>query len=511
MNYRLTSLLLTIASFLYFPLANASEIVNSPLNNKDKSILVSQKITGDRQVTVEIEVNQTKSTGESWDIDRSVIEIAPQTGTTIKAIFEKPDIALCIEYEQDPSSPMMCLQSKENHDITASCQDSYKCTFSDIYVPSGQSKWIIVDLDALENDVIGKGNCEINSKCQLGQGIINIFDIDIKASKPESKNPSTDNNDNSCSINELQANEEIEQLKADIQNLILVKADIESQIAQLGSEKTDSPAERSEVERLESEINELIERRNRLYEERKLQVDELNEWENLQYKRQRITELEQENHKLEQEQIRLALKAAQVVGTGSVGADKDLINKSPKQIKIILKKINPWITAIDLATKMKDLSNIQQEYKQVQKNIEDNNYFINANIENVPDRPYDLLIDSDRKYLAKIEQSIEILNDKIEYKQTAIERERAREETVNTDNEINIDTEKINTLDQELKQIDQNILNKEKQIEKLELLYGNKACDSSAQELDLQPNKAIWDVPQTNSSPNFPDESTPIF
>ena len=177
MNYRLTLLLLSIASFLNFPLANASEIVNSPLNNKSKSILLSQKITGDRQVTVEIEVNQTKSTGESWDIDRSVVEIAPQTGSAIKSIFEKPDIALCIEYEQNPSSPMMCLQSKENHDITASCQDSYRCTFDNIYVPSGQSKWIIVDLDALENDVIGKGSCDINSQCQLGLAKIEVYDV----------------------------------------------------------------------------------------------------------------------------------------------------------------------------------------------------------------------------------------------------------------------------------------------------------------------------------------------
>ena len=302
----------------------------------------------------------------------------------------------------------------------------------------------------------------------------------------KSKSISTENNGNFCSINEIQANEEIEQLKADIQTLILVKTNIESQIAKLSSEKTDSQSEQSEVERLEFEVSELIKRRDGLYEEKKSQVDELNKLTVSQYKKQKIIEIEKENGRLNQRSKELSIKALEIIGGGfpTKEIDDGILKKSSKTLENLIKRINPWITAVDIASKMRQLSDIQQEYNQIQKQIDDNNNFIKANFENTPEHPEDLLIliNSRREAVTNVENSIEDLIDKIEYKQTLIERERAREVTIVTDNQSNADTERINTLNQKLKQIEQNISYKEKQIEKLELLYGNKTCDFSNQE-----------------------------
>jgi hypothetical protein len=171
MSYHWTSIIGLIISFLPLSLVNAHEIDKLLIKQKSNSVLISQNTSGERKVTIEIKVSESKSSGESWDIDRSVIDIAPQSGSVIKSIYEKPDIAICIKNE---SSSMACLTDKVNPEITVSCQDSYSCIFDDIFIPSGQSKLVIVDLDAFEHDIIGEGYCEINSECQLGRAKIKL-------------------------------------------------------------------------------------------------------------------------------------------------------------------------------------------------------------------------------------------------------------------------------------------------------------------------------------------------
>jgi hypothetical protein len=177
MSYRWTSIIGLFISFLPLSLINAHEIDKLLIKQKSNSVLISQNTSGERKVTIEIKVSESKSSGESWDIDRSVIDIEPQSGGTIKSLYEKPDIAICIQDEFGKNDCIPDHVIKPQNIRHARCEDKYSCNFPSVTLPSGKFKVVIVDVDFAANDLIGYGNCDLNSECQVGQATIKISAI----------------------------------------------------------------------------------------------------------------------------------------------------------------------------------------------------------------------------------------------------------------------------------------------------------------------------------------------
>jgi hypothetical protein len=174
MSYHWTSIIGLIISFLPLSLVNAHEIDKLLIKQKSDSVLISQNTSGERKVTIKIKVSESKSSGESWDIDRSVIDMAPQSGGTIKSLYEKPDIAICIQNELGNNDCIPGHVNKPQNILHARCEDKYSCNFPSVTLPSGKFKVVIVDVDFAANDLIGYGNCDLNSECQVGQATIKI-------------------------------------------------------------------------------------------------------------------------------------------------------------------------------------------------------------------------------------------------------------------------------------------------------------------------------------------------
>ena len=100
--------------------------------------------------TVKVKVKQSKVNGKAWD-----------------AFGGAPDIALCI----DGSSGMKCYPSgdsprkvREPH-----CRDAFSCTFRNVKIPSGEFEVIVIDIDAMANDIVGEEDCTAPGKCRVGQ------------------------------------------------------------------------------------------------------------------------------------------------------------------------------------------------------------------------------------------------------------------------------------------------------------------------------------------------------
>jgi hypothetical protein len=89
-----------------------------------------------------IEVADTKANGKAWDYAGGA-----------------PDILLYVDGKMVPFS-------KE-------CKDKYRCEISFI---SKNEKWYIevYDKDIKASDLIGKGECKLNSSCKIGQAVIKI-------------------------------------------------------------------------------------------------------------------------------------------------------------------------------------------------------------------------------------------------------------------------------------------------------------------------------------------------
>jgi hypothetical protein len=101
-------------------------------------------------VTVKVKVKQTKVNGKAWD-----------------AFGGAPDIALCI----DGSGGMKCYPDGDSPRKIAApqCRDAYTCTFRKVKIPSGEFEVIVVDVDAMANDIIGEEDCRGSGKCRVGQ------------------------------------------------------------------------------------------------------------------------------------------------------------------------------------------------------------------------------------------------------------------------------------------------------------------------------------------------------
>jgi hypothetical protein len=89
-----------------------------------------------------IEVADTKTNKKAWDYAGGA-----------------PDILLYVDGKMVPFS-------KE-------CKDKYKCEISFM---SKNEKWYIevYDKDIKASDLIGKGECKLNSSCKIGQAVIKI-------------------------------------------------------------------------------------------------------------------------------------------------------------------------------------------------------------------------------------------------------------------------------------------------------------------------------------------------
>lgn len=65
---------------------------------------------------------------------------------------QSPDIMVCIDGN--------CLPP---------CQDSFLCFWSNLRLPGGSVKIVVLDKDFLKDDLIGRGVCSANRTCRIGQ------------------------------------------------------------------------------------------------------------------------------------------------------------------------------------------------------------------------------------------------------------------------------------------------------------------------------------------------------
>ena len=100
--------------------------------------------------TVKVKVKQTKANGKAWD-----------------ALGGAPDIALCI----DGDDGMKCYPEANSPRKVRKpqCRDAFKCTFTNVKIPSGEFEVIVIDIDAMSNDIIGEEDCTAPGKCQAGR------------------------------------------------------------------------------------------------------------------------------------------------------------------------------------------------------------------------------------------------------------------------------------------------------------------------------------------------------
>ena len=102
-------------------------------------------------VIIEIEVNETKPDGSTWDQFRG-----------------KPDIAMCLTFED--GKPKCYPRAKSHHELAEPrCRDSFKCRFGPLRGPKADAfEVVIVDVDSAINEIIGKAKCKRQAPCDLG-------------------------------------------------------------------------------------------------------------------------------------------------------------------------------------------------------------------------------------------------------------------------------------------------------------------------------------------------------
>ena len=119
------------------------------------AVLFASTAFAGSSVKIKVKVKQTKVNGKSWD-----------------AFGNAPDIAMCI----DGDDGMQCYPKgdsprkvREPH-----CRDAFECTFRNVKVPDGEFEIILIDIDAMANDIIGEEDCKPKGKCKVGRAKVTI-------------------------------------------------------------------------------------------------------------------------------------------------------------------------------------------------------------------------------------------------------------------------------------------------------------------------------------------------
>jgi hypothetical protein len=97
---------------------------------------------------VNVAVDGTKPNGLPWD-----------------GVRDAPDVGLCITAGAQTSCIPTATSERELHQPY--CRDSNICRFENVVVPAG-ARVTIIDVDLIENDVIGTGFCSPNTACRIG-------------------------------------------------------------------------------------------------------------------------------------------------------------------------------------------------------------------------------------------------------------------------------------------------------------------------------------------------------
>lgn len=101
-----------------------------------------------RRVQVNITVDGAKPGGLPWD-----------------GVRDAPDVALCVT--QGTQTNCFPEGHSENEVHRPQCRDSNICPIADVPLPEG-ARLTIIDVDVLENDVVGTGFCALNTPCRIG-------------------------------------------------------------------------------------------------------------------------------------------------------------------------------------------------------------------------------------------------------------------------------------------------------------------------------------------------------
>ena len=105
------------------------------------------------QATFTIEVTEQDPNGGKWDKYDS-------TGM--------PDIGMCVV----TLTGTICYPDQNL--LRSQCPDTTKCVFSNIPIPPEAFTVHVIDVDAVNNEDIGRGECDWDNSCTLGQAKVSI-------------------------------------------------------------------------------------------------------------------------------------------------------------------------------------------------------------------------------------------------------------------------------------------------------------------------------------------------
>lgn len=107
-------------------------------------------------VSVSVQVDQQDGDGQQWDAG------------------EAPDVALCVV----STSGTRCYPdgSRDGIPRRPQCQDAFLCAFPGVEFPSGSFSLRIVDVDIINNDIVGEGRCAIGARCRIGRATVQVGD-----------------------------------------------------------------------------------------------------------------------------------------------------------------------------------------------------------------------------------------------------------------------------------------------------------------------------------------------
>lgn len=106
-------------------------------------------------VDIDVEVQTNKASGKNWDILKG-----------------SPDIAICITNPQGT----ICYPEGSDDEviIDSECPNAFQCSFKDVVTGQENVKISIIDVDAINNDTIGVGYCNVGETCDIGQAKITV-------------------------------------------------------------------------------------------------------------------------------------------------------------------------------------------------------------------------------------------------------------------------------------------------------------------------------------------------
>ncbi len=79
-----------------------------------------------------------------------------------------PDIAMCVITRTGEK----CYP--EGFPVSSACPDTTACVFTDIAIPPDAFEVHLIDVDAVNNEDIGRGECDWDRSCTLGQAEVTI-------------------------------------------------------------------------------------------------------------------------------------------------------------------------------------------------------------------------------------------------------------------------------------------------------------------------------------------------